>query len=125
MRAFPRTFLGALLTVLLAVLRAGSAEASSGSDAGRDPDREAAEREALVIRLRAVEHRLETLESRYVSRIEELAQIAALGSIFALVLGYDPHAREGYAFSLFFTFIGAAIFSISRLRDQRIPQARC
>jgi zinc/manganese transport system permease protein len=51
-----------------------------------------------------------------------LAQIAALGATFAFLLGYDPHGTQGYFYSLVFAFIGAAIFSISRLKDQRIPQ---
>ncbi len=51
-----------------------------------------------------------------------LAQIAALGATFAFLLGYDPHGGEGYLYSLIFTFIGAAVFSISRLKDERVPQ---
>ena len=51
-----------------------------------------------------------------------LAQIAALGATFAFLLGYDPHGGAGYLYSLGFAFIGAAIFSISRLKEQRIPQ---
>lgn len=51
-----------------------------------------------------------------------LAQIAALGATFAFLLGYDPKGTQGYLYSLLFTFVGAAIFSISRLRDQRVPQ---
>lgn len=55
-----------------------------------------------------------------------LAQIAALGAIYAVVLGYDPHS-EGDAlavalFSLAFTFVGAALFSLSRMRHERVPQ---
>ncbi len=51
-----------------------------------------------------------------------LAQIAALGSTFAFLLGFEPDSYSGYFYSLGFTFLGAAIFSISRLRDQRVPQ---
>ena len=51
-----------------------------------------------------------------------LAQIAALGSTFAFLLGFQPDSYSGYFYSLGFTFLGAAIFSISRLRDQRVPQ---
>lgn len=51
-----------------------------------------------------------------------LAQIAALGATFALLLGYDPHGPQGYVYSLLFAFVGAAVFSMSRLKDQRIPQ---
>ena len=51
-----------------------------------------------------------------------LAQIAALGSTFAFLLGFEPDSYSGYFYSLGFTFLGAAIFSISRLKDQRVPQ---
>ncbi len=51
-----------------------------------------------------------------------LAQIAALGSTFAFLLGFDPKSTEGYLYSLGFAFIGAAIFSLSRFKDNRIPQ---
>ena len=51
-----------------------------------------------------------------------LAQIAALGSTFAFLLGFEPQSLAGYGYSLGFTFVGAAIFSLSRLRDQRVPQ---
>jgi len=54
-----------------------------------------------------------------------LAQIAALGATIALLLpvtGGDPHAPVVYWISLAFTFLGAAVFSIVRVRDARIPQ---
>ena len=51
-----------------------------------------------------------------------LAQIAALGMIVALFAGLRPHTIEAYVFSLLFTFIGAAVFSLTRLRDEKIPQ---
>lgn len=55
-----------------------------------------------------------------------LAQIAALGAIYAVVLGYDPHSTEDVLavalFSLAFTFVGAALFSLSRMRNERVPQ---
>jgi zinc/manganese transport system permease protein len=55
-----------------------------------------------------------------------LAQIAALGAIYAVILGYDPHDAEDTLavalFSLAFTFVGAGIFSISRMRGDRVPQ---
>ena len=44
-----------------------------------------------------------------------LAQIAALGATFAMLLpfsGGDPHSPGVYWFSLGFTFIGAAVFSL-------------
>jgi zinc/manganese transport system permease protein len=51
-----------------------------------------------------------------------LAQIAALGSTFAFLIGFEADSYTGYFYSLGFTFLGAVIFSISRLRDQRVPQ---
>ena len=55
-----------------------------------------------------------------------LAQIAALGATMAMLLpfsGGDPHAPGVYWFSLGFTFIGAAVFSlIHHGQKSRIPQ---
>ncbi|UCF65936.1 MAG: metal ABC transporter permease [bacterium] len=51
-----------------------------------------------------------------------LAQIAALGSTFAFLFGIDPSSAGAYWFSLGFTVIGAAVFSISRIRHEKIPQ---
>ena len=52
-----------------------------------------------------------------------LAQIAALGSTVAYLMGYDLHSTAAYLFSLSFTFLGAAIFALSRVhRKTRIPQ---
>ena len=54
-----------------------------------------------------------------------LAQIAALGSILALLLpfsGGDPHAPGVYWLSLGFTFIGAAVFSLVEGHKARVPQ---
>ncbi len=51
-----------------------------------------------------------------------LAQIAALGSTFAFLLGFEPKSAAGYFYSLGFAFLGAAIFSLSRLKDNRVPQ---
>jgi zinc/manganese transport system permease protein len=54
-----------------------------------------------------------------------LAQIAALGATIAILLpftGGDPHGASVYWISLFFTFIGAAVFSTIRVRRARIPQ---
>jgi zinc/manganese transport system permease protein len=54
-----------------------------------------------------------------------LAQIAALGATFAILLpvtGGDPHAPVVYWISLAFTFIGAFVFSAFRSRHARIPQ---
>ncbi|MBP7146813.1 MAG: metal ABC transporter permease [Acidobacteria bacterium] len=52
-----------------------------------------------------------------------LAQIAALGTIVAYLLGYDLHSDAAYVVSLLFTFLGAAIFALTRVhRRTRIPQ---
>jgi len=51
-----------------------------------------------------------------------LAQIAALGATFAILLGMDPHGSGAYWLSLVFTFIGAAIFAFARTRRGHIPQ---
>src|SRR5690242_6043022 len=54
-----------------------------------------------------------------------LAQIAALGATIALLMpvsGGDPHAPVVYWVSLAFTFIGAAVFSMIRVKRARIPQ---
>ncbi|MFQ5744788.1 MAG: iron chelate uptake ABC transporter family permease subunit [Acidobacteriota bacterium] len=51
-----------------------------------------------------------------------LAQIAAMGATFAFLIGYDPRGTSGYLYSLLFAFIGAGIFSVLRLRKQRIPK---
>ena len=52
-----------------------------------------------------------------------LAQIAALGSVAAVFMGHDLHSGTGYAFSLGFAFLGAAIFAVSRVhRSTRVPQ---
>jgi len=54
-----------------------------------------------------------------------LAQIAAFGATIALLLpfaGHDPHGPWVYWISLFFTFVGAAVFATIRSRRARIPQ---
>jgi len=55
-----------------------------------------------------------------------LAQIAALGSTTAVLLGYNPEhpgdATIVYLFSLGFTFVGAAVFALTRMRHEKVPQ---
>ncbi len=52
-----------------------------------------------------------------------LAQIAALGTTVAYLAGHDLHSSMAYVYSLGFTFLGAAIFAVSRVhRKTRIPQ---
>jgi zinc/manganese transport system permease protein len=51
-----------------------------------------------------------------------LAQIAALGATFSFLLGMSPHGRGAYFFALGFAIVGAAIFSLTRMRTERVPQ---
>ena len=53
-----------------------------------------------------------------------LAQIAALGATYALMLGYDPYgdSLKVSLFSLAFTFVGAGAFAIARMRKEKVPQ---
>jgi zinc/manganese transport system permease protein len=52
-----------------------------------------------------------------------LAQIAALGTTVAYLMGYDLHSGMAYFYSLGFTFLGAAVFAFSRVhRKTRVPQ---
>jgi zinc/manganese transport system permease protein len=51
-----------------------------------------------------------------------LAQIAALGTTIAVVVGIEPHGDSAYIVSLGFTFLGAAVFSTIRGHKARIPQ---
>ena len=50
-----------------------------------------------------------------------LAQIAALGATIAILLGFDVHGGSSYWISLAFTFFGAFIFALARMRKARIP----
>ena len=53
-----------------------------------------------------------------------MAQIAALGATVALFLGWTPdrHPLAVYFFSLGFTLAGAAVFSLTRMRNEKVPQ---
>jgi zinc/manganese transport system permease protein len=52
-----------------------------------------------------------------------LAQVAALGSVWGVLLGWDLATDPWIvkAFSLAFTFLGAAVFSLTRMRSERVP----
>src|SRR5258708_16644588 len=50
-----------------------------------------------------------------------LAQTAAFGTCVSMLLGYDVHDWQSYAFSLGFTFVGAAILTFTRTRPQTAP----
>ncbi len=55
-----------------------------------------------------------------------LAQIAAVGATYAATLGYDAENPSDVLavalFSLAFTFAGAALFAIARMRGEKVPQ---
>lgn len=51
-----------------------------------------------------------------------LAQIAALGSTVAFLLGAHHGSGLAYVFSFGFTLLGALIFSVTRLEDSPVPQ---
>jgi zinc/manganese transport system permease protein len=51
-----------------------------------------------------------------------LAQTAAFGTCLALAFHYDVHDWQSFAFSMAFTFVGAALLTFTRTRDQRVPQ---
>ncbi|MDP8263115.1 MAG: iron chelate uptake ABC transporter family permease subunit [Candidatus Ancaeobacter aquaticus] len=51
-----------------------------------------------------------------------LAQIAAFGTAVALLVGFEAATSGSYIISLLFTFVGAGIFSFSRVREKDVPQ---
>ncbi len=52
-----------------------------------------------------------------------LAQVATLGACVAILLHFDPHDWQSYAFSFAFTLIGAAIFTLTRMKEHhQVPQ---
>ena len=52
-----------------------------------------------------------------------LATIAALGAVWGALLGWDVHddVLVIKGFSLAFTFVGAAVFSLTRMREEKVP----
>ncbi len=50
------------------------------------------------------------------------AQIAALGTTVAYLFQLHPDGPGAYVFSLLFTVMAAAVFAVTRLREERIPQ---
>src|SRR6516165_984171 len=50
-----------------------------------------------------------------------LAQIAALGATIAIAAGMDVHGGQAYWISLGFTFLGAFVFAMARMRRAHIP----
>jgi zinc/manganese transport system permease protein len=51
-----------------------------------------------------------------------LAQIAALGAVIAILVGYEPHSQAAYWLSLGATVIGAILLSLTRSRGHELPQ---
>jgi zinc/manganese transport system permease protein len=51
-----------------------------------------------------------------------LAQIAALGATMGFLMGFDPHGQGSFLFSLGFSVVGAAIFALTRMRREHVPQ---
>jgi zinc/manganese transport system permease protein len=51
-----------------------------------------------------------------------LAQVAALGTAVGVLLGLGHESPLSYIVALSFTFLGAALFAVSRVKDERIPQ---
>ncbi len=50
-----------------------------------------------------------------------LAQIAALGATVGFLFGFGLHHGANYLFALGFTFLGAAIFAVTRFREEKVP----
>jgi zinc/manganese transport system permease protein len=50
-----------------------------------------------------------------------LAQIAALGTTVGIVIGLEPNTAGSYWLALSFTFVGAMIFSVTRLKHSKVP----
>ncbi|UCC69676.1 MAG: metal ABC transporter permease [Armatimonadota bacterium] len=51
-----------------------------------------------------------------------LAQIAALGALIGFLLGIALHTQASYWFSMALTAIAAAVFTLTRTRETRVPQ---
>jgi zinc/manganese transport system permease protein len=51
-----------------------------------------------------------------------LAQVACLGSTFALVMGFEHGSTEAYFISLAITFLFAGFFAVARRYEKMIPQ---
>lgn len=51
-----------------------------------------------------------------------LAQVAALGTTVGFLFGMAPDSVAAFVFSVFFTFVAAAVFSVARLETDKVPQ---
>jgi zinc/manganese transport system permease protein len=50
-----------------------------------------------------------------------LAQVAALGATFAILMGTEPGTNFAYVVSLVFTMVGALLFTLARRLSDRVP----
>lgn len=50
-----------------------------------------------------------------------LAQIAAMGTVVALIFGHEPGSAASFGYSLGAAWAGAAIFAWTRMRRERVP----
>lgn len=51
-----------------------------------------------------------------------LAQIAALGTVIGFIFGHQPGSAGSLGYALTTTVLGAAVLSLTRTRDPRVPQ---
>jgi len=51
-----------------------------------------------------------------------LAQVAALGTTWAVYLGHEPEGHVAFGIALCFSFVGAIAFSAARVFEARVPQ---
>ncbi|MDY0063307.1 MAG: metal ABC transporter permease [Myxococcota bacterium] len=65
---------------------------------------------------------LHVLKRRVIFVDLALAQTAALGTTVGFLFGIMPETPGALLFSLLFAFLGAAVFSITRFRHERVPQ---
>ncbi|HNQ89358.1 MAG TPA: iron chelate uptake ABC transporter family permease subunit [Verrucomicrobiota bacterium] len=51
-----------------------------------------------------------------------LAQVAALGTCLAILMGHHVHQWQTFAWGIAFTLVGAVLFTVTRRRNPRVPQ---
>ncbi len=51
-----------------------------------------------------------------------LAQVAALGTALGAVMGHEYGGTVSYLSGLAFTLVGATVFALTRMKDERVPQ---
>jgi zinc/manganese transport system permease protein len=51
-----------------------------------------------------------------------LAQVAALGTCLAVLLGYEVRQWQTFAWGIGFTLVGAVVFTLTRRRHPQVPQ---